>query len=145
MSPREVVETWVARFNAADADGLAAMYAESAVNHQVVQEPVSGRESIRAMFAREFSAAKMHCIVEQIFEDGEWAILEWRDPLGPCGCGFLSSEGRLNCFAARLLGQAVVSPIAQAADSTRMNKPNKASSHSIDTETRNILTGILHR
>ena len=64
------------------------MYAESAVNHQVVQEPVSGRESISAMFAREFSAAKMHCIVEQIFEDGEWAILEWRDPLGPCGCGF---------------------------------------------------------
>ncbi len=88
MSPREIVEVWVARFNAADADGLAALYAESAVNHQVTQEPVSGREAIRAMFAREFSVANMHCIVEHIFEDGEWAILEWRDPLGLRGCGF---------------------------------------------------------
>ena len=26
--------------------------------------------------------------VENIFEDGQWAILEWRDPLGLRGCGF---------------------------------------------------------
>jgi hypothetical protein len=30
----------------------------------------------------------MICIVENIFEDGEWAILEWRDPKGLRGCGF---------------------------------------------------------
>ena len=88
MKPREIVELWVTRFNAADADGLAALYTESAVNHQITQEPVSGRKAIRAMFAREFAAAKMHCIVEHIFEEGEWAILEWRDPLGLRGCGF---------------------------------------------------------
>ncbi len=28
------------------------------------------------------------CIVENIFEDGAWAILEWRDPNGLRGCGF---------------------------------------------------------
>ena len=28
------------------------------------------------------------CIVENIFEDGQWAILEWIDPLGLRGCGF---------------------------------------------------------
>ena len=27
-------------------------------------------------------------IVENIFQDGEWAILEWKDPLGLRGCGF---------------------------------------------------------
>jgi hypothetical protein len=27
-------------------------------------------------------------IVENIFEDGDWAILEWRDPLGLRGGGF---------------------------------------------------------
>nr|WP_300862605.1 hypothetical protein [uncultured Oscillibacter sp.] len=32
--------------------------------------------------------ADMTCIVENLFEDGEWAILEWRDPLGLRGCGF---------------------------------------------------------
>ncbi len=27
-------------------------------------------------------------IIENIFKDGEWAILEWRDLLGLRGCGF---------------------------------------------------------
>jgi hypothetical protein len=40
MSPREVVERWVERFNAADADGLTDLYHVDAVNHQVTQEPV---------------------------------------------------------------------------------------------------------
>jgi hypothetical protein len=43
---------------------------------------------IRQMFEQDFSNAKMVCIVENIFEDGQWAILEWRDPLGLRGCGF---------------------------------------------------------
>jgi limonene-1,2-epoxide hydrolase len=64
------------------------MYAEDAVNHQVAESPVHGRAAIHAMFAAGFAAAEMVCIVENIFEDGEWAILEWRDPLGLRGCGF---------------------------------------------------------
>ena len=40
------------------------------------------------MFAAGFKSAEMVCIVETIFEDGEWAILEWRDPVGLRGCGF---------------------------------------------------------
>ena len=32
--------------------------------------------------------SKFQKIVENIFEDGQWAILEWRDPLGLRGCGF---------------------------------------------------------
>ena len=35
-----------------------------------------------------FATSKMVCIVEHIFEDGEWAIMEWKDPLGLRGCGF---------------------------------------------------------
>jgi hypothetical protein len=30
----------------------------------------------------------MVCIAGNLFEDGEWAIMEWRDPLGLRGCGF---------------------------------------------------------
>lgn len=41
-----------------------------------------------ARFNRGDAAAEMTCIVEQILEDGEWGILEWRDPLGLRGCGF---------------------------------------------------------
>jgi limonene-1,2-epoxide hydrolase len=88
MTPREVVERWVRAFNHADVDGLAAFYSEEAVNHQVAEAPVTGRSAIRDMFASGFASAKMTCIVENIFVDGEWAILEWRDPLGLRGCGF---------------------------------------------------------
>lgn len=88
MSPRQLVLEWVRRFNAGDADGLASLYADDATNHQVVMEPLHGRAAIRTMFEVEFGRATMTCIVENVFEDGEWAILEWRDPNGLRGCGF---------------------------------------------------------
>jgi len=88
MSPKELVREWVSRFNAADADGLAALYAEDATNHQVVMAPLHGREAICQMFLTEFGRAEMICNIENLFEDGEWAILEWSDPIGLRGCGF---------------------------------------------------------
>lgn len=96
MSPRQVVEEWVRRFNQADVDGLAALYAEDATNHQVVMEPLHGRAAIRRMFEVEFARAKMTCLLQNLFEDGEWAILEWSDPGGLRGCGFFQvREGRI--------------------------------------------------
>jgi len=88
MTPKDIVKQFVERFNAADADALAELYDDHAVNHQVANAPVNGKEAIRAMFRREFAETKMVCIVENLFEDGQWAILEWRDPLGLRGCGF---------------------------------------------------------
>jgi len=88
MAPKELVLAWVDAFNKADTESLAAFYSLDAVNHQVAESPISGREAIQQMFASGFAAAKMVCIVENLFEDGEWAILEWRDPLGLRGCGF---------------------------------------------------------
>ncbi|WP_017326752.1 nuclear transport factor 2 family protein [Synechococcus sp. PCC 7336] len=88
MQPKKLVKAWVEAFNRADAEALASFYSETATNHQVAESPVEGREAIRRVFADEFSTAKMTCIIENLFEDGEWAILEWRDPLGLRGCGF---------------------------------------------------------
>ncbi len=87
-SPKEILKQWVVAFNAADADKLAGFYHNDAINHQVANEPVLGKEAIKTMFRNELSQAKMVCIVENIFEDGEWGILEWKDPLGLRGCGF---------------------------------------------------------
>lgn len=96
MEPRELVKAWVETFNRADAQALALFYDEDATNHQVAEAPVAGRAAIREMFAREFAGAKMVCLVENIFQDGEWAILEWRDPLGLRGCGFFHVvDGRI--------------------------------------------------
>lgn len=88
MEPRQLVQAWVDAFNRADVDSLADFYSEDAVNHQVAESPVHGRAAIREVFAEGFASATMVCIVESIFVDGEWAILEWRDPLGLRGCGF---------------------------------------------------------
>lgn len=88
MSPKEVVKKWVEAFNKADAKLIADFYHEDAINHQITTDPVEGKEAIHQMFDSEFARAEMVCIIENIFEDGDWAILEWKDPLGLRGCGF---------------------------------------------------------
>ena len=96
MTPRQVVEEWVERFNRGDAAGLAELYHPDAVNHQVTQAPVEGREAIGAMFTREFAAAEMVCLPEAFHEAGDVVALEWRDPLGLRGCGFFTvRQGRI--------------------------------------------------
>jgi len=88
MKLKSIIENWVKVFNNADAEALAEFYSGDAINHQVANEPVKGKAAIKKMFAEEFSKAKMACLVENIFEDGEWGILEWIDPKGLRGCGF---------------------------------------------------------
>jgi hypothetical protein len=50
------------------------------------------------MFASEFAAATMVCQMENLFEDGEWAILEWKDPQGLRGGGFFQVRDGLIHF-----------------------------------------------
>ena len=69
MKPKEVLEKWIDCFNKADAYHIAELYATNAVNHQVANEPIIGKESIYKMFVNEFATAKMVCMVENIFED----------------------------------------------------------------------------
>ena len=88
MTPKQLIKTWVDLFNKADADALAEMYHDDAINHQVANEPVVGKEAIRVMFRKEFAVTDMVCIIENILEDGDWGILEWKGPIGLRGCGF---------------------------------------------------------
>ncbi|MEQ8478864.1 nuclear transport factor 2 family protein [Fulvivirga sp.] len=88
MTPKQLITHWVDVFNKANAAEIADLYHEDAINHQVINEPIHGKSAIKTMFENEFATADMVCIIENIFEDGEWAILEWKDPLGLRGCGF---------------------------------------------------------
>ena len=96
--PKEILMQFVDAFNNADVDKISSLYDENAVNHQVANEPVVGKSAIRKMFEQEFSTAKMTCIVENVFEDGEWAIMEWKDPLGLRGCGFFHVQNEKIIF-----------------------------------------------
>jgi ketosteroid isomerase-like protein len=79
QSPRELVMSWVAAFNARDADAAAALYSEHAVNTQFAAgPPVVGRAQMRAELCDFFAAfpdITTHPIA--LYSDGEWAIVEW--------------------------------------------------------------------
>ena len=92
MRPKELLQTWVRLFNLHDYNGLASLYAEDCVNHQIPNGMVRGRENIRQLFKTEFEQFEMGCVVENIFEDGNVGILEWKDPKGLRGCGFFWIE-----------------------------------------------------
>ncbi len=79
QSPREVVLAWVEAFNRRDADAASALYHEDAVNLQVAAgEPTVGRQAMRDVFAYFFRAfPDNYTVPVNLFEDGEWAILEW--------------------------------------------------------------------
>ena len=88
MRAKDVVLIWIDAFNKADSKALSELYHEDAINHQVANEAVAGKAAIKKMFEEEFAGADMVCIPENIFEDGDWAIIEWKDPKGLRGCGF---------------------------------------------------------
>jgi len=88
MTPKELILAWISAFNNADEIALANLYHENAINHQIANKPIIGKAAIQQMFAIEFATATLICIPENIFEDKEWGILEWKDPKGLRGCGF---------------------------------------------------------
>lgn len=92
MRPKELIKKWVEFFNEGNADKISEFYHDDAINHQVMNRPVVGKIAIREMFQNEFEQADMTCIIENIFEDNDWGILEWKDPLGLRGCGFFQIE-----------------------------------------------------
>ncbi len=93
LTPKETLLNWIDVFNNADAKALSEFYADNAVNHQVVSEPVSGKKAIFEMFKSEFATAEMVCILDNIFMDANFAIMEWKDPKGFRGCGFFNIVG----------------------------------------------------
>ena len=78
-SPKQVVTEWAAAFNRRDAAAAAALYHDDATNIQVaLGEPVRGRQAMLDNFTAFFRAfPDSYTQVEHIFEDGEWAIIEW--------------------------------------------------------------------
>jgi steroid delta-isomerase-like uncharacterized protein len=105
-SPREIVQLWVDAWNARDAVAAANLYHDDAVNDQVaLSDPRTGRAAILEDTQAFFTAfPDSYTNPVNLFEDGEWAILEWvggatwtgpfagREPNGRTfvlrGCGF---------------------------------------------------------
>jgi steroid delta-isomerase-like uncharacterized protein len=112
--PKEVLFEWAAAYNARDPHALAALYHDTAENHQVaLGDPLVGKPALLESFITFFRAFPDNFThAENIFEDGEWAIIEWfgggtfTGPLGGIpptgraftlrGCGFFRiTEGKI--------------------------------------------------
>lgn len=98
-TPKQLLQEWVGFMNTRDAGGLGALYHEDAENLQVaLGNPLRGRKAIQADFEAFFrNIPDTYTRIENLFEEGEWAILEWSgggtfQPTGKTftlrGCGF---------------------------------------------------------
>jgi|SRR5215813_158408 len=78
-SARDVVLAWVDAFNRRDADAAAALYHADAVNTQIAAgRPTVGRPAIHDELLAFFRAfPDNYTRPVNLFEDGDWAILEW--------------------------------------------------------------------
>ena len=76
-TPKQVIQAFVDALNTHDA--AAALYHEDAVNVQVaIGIPLEGKSAIHLDFVNFFrSTPDTYTHIENLFEDGEWAILEW--------------------------------------------------------------------
>nr|WP_315854242.1 SgcJ/EcaC family oxidoreductase [Gemmata palustris] len=76
---REVMTAWEEAWNARDAEALAALYHDDAVNHQVAfGAPRVGRDTMRADFRECFAAfPDSFTRVEVTLIDGDRAAVEW--------------------------------------------------------------------
>lgn len=107
MNPKAVLKEWVRLMNTHEAEALADLYHPEATNLQVaIGKPLNGRveilEDFRSFFA---NIPDTFTKIENLFEDGEWAILEWSGggnfrPTNKTftlrGCGFFQvKEGKI--------------------------------------------------
>lgn len=101
--PKDVISEWVRLMNTHEPEALAELYAENASNLQVaIGTPLLGRQAILDDFRTFFAnIPDTFTKVENLFEDGDWAILEWSGdgtfkPTGKSfslrGCGFFRVE-----------------------------------------------------
>jgi chromate reductase len=86
LRPTALVEAWLEAANRGDASALGRFYAEHAVYQGTNEAPAAGRDAIAQLFVQRFAGALQQCSVERLLEDGDWAILEWREAQGVRGC-----------------------------------------------------------
>lgn len=101
MSPKQVLGKWIMVMNSHDAKAAASLYHADAINLQIaLRKPLIGSDEILKDFEEFFSnIPDTFTKIENLFEDGEWAILEWSGggtfkPTGKKfslrGCGFFN-------------------------------------------------------
>lgn len=58
MRPKEVIKKWVEVFNTGNTDEISELYHDDAINHQVANEPIIGRDSINVIFRNDLHRQK---------------------------------------------------------------------------------------
>ena len=108
-TPKQILSEWVRLMNTHEPEALAELYDENAINLQVaIGKPLVGRRAILEDFRAFFSnIPDTFTKVENLFEEGDWAIVEWSGggtfkPTGKAfslrGCGFFRMKDERIAF-----------------------------------------------
>ena len=95
MRPSEVVDAMLAGWHALDADAVIAWFADDAVMHNMMYDPLVGKAAIRGLLDMFFAnASRVEMEVLKRAESGDTVFLERRDSFSWNGCdGVLPAVG----------------------------------------------------
>lgn len=94
---KDVFEQWISAFQAKDVERVVSLYHDDAVNWQIADSPVEGREKIREMMLSFFTSfPDAYTYIENIMYDGDWAAWEWTG-----GGTFLKDVGSIKATGRR--------------------------------------------
>jgi len=100
-SPKETLIEWIKAFNEHDAIAASELYHDDAENIQVaIGIPLKGKQAILEDLKEFFtSTPDSYTNIENLFEDGEWAMIEWSG-----GGNFVALDGSLKPYTLRGCG-----------------------------------------
>mgnify|MGYP002627226973 CR=1 FL=1 len=82
---KELIGKYMEVFNTKNSDVLSQFYSKNAIIQRSNGEPMFGWDELVDYLKKDLQTAKTRKI-ENIFEDGEWAVLEWSEVGGKRGC-----------------------------------------------------------
>lgn len=82
MQLQEIIHSWVDALNDGDVEHLINLYAEQAIYEPVGGKSIAGKAAIKERLQWEIDRQTVPCLIEDLFGEKEWVVLEWKDPLG---------------------------------------------------------------
>ncbi|MBO7370592.1 MAG: nuclear transport factor 2 family protein [Campylobacter sp.] len=89
---KELIAKYMEVFNAKNAEALGEFYNKNAVIQRTNGEPMFGWDELFGYIKKDLQSAKARK-ADNIFEDGEWVILEWSETGGKRGCKIFKIVG----------------------------------------------------
>ncbi len=98
QSPKAIALKWLQTFNEKDCDELLNLYYAHAYYKRIPGRDLVGKDEINDYLIKLCLIQDFYLESQNVLEDGQWAVLEWKDLYGRCGCeAFQIVNGQIVC------------------------------------------------